>query len=281
MSKILTIISFLLLCSHQNLFSQMDKNGNPVFNSINIEKTNLENFEIFSNYYTIKDNIDNRSSSVFISENPSLENYVNFATQLPSYYFLLVDNGNIKGMAILIPNPKDDSFFYKVVVPNNNSSFMVPSSLKGKITEHRAKELATIKSNDSKMTETQFEINNVKLDVISYKLIEAEFKEIVVDKIKSAAKTDNRLEEYIKTESKEGGKFDFKKRLEKSEGFILHESILYNKKDFAILMWGAAVKSIGYTDFNKAKDLWININGRELTESELKALKKGFETKLK
>lgn len=281
MFKILPLISFLLFFTHVKFFSQIDKNGNPIFNSTKIEKANLDNYEIISNYYTIKDNIDNKLSSVFVSESPTIEDFVNFSTKLPSYYFMLVDKGNIQGMAILIPNPKEDSFFYRIIIPNNNSTVMLPSSLKGKITEHRAKELATIKSNDAKISDSQFEINNLKLDIIPYKMIWSEFKETIVDKIKSASKTDNRLEEYIKSESKEGGKFDFKKRLENSEGLIAYESILYNKKDFAILMWSAAVKSLGYNDFDKAKDLWININGRELTEPELKAFKKGFEIKLK
>lgn len=281
MPKILSIISFLLFFTSVKLFSQIDKNGNPVFNSVNIEKTNLDDFEIISNYYTIKDNIDNKLSSVFVRETPSIEDFVNFSTKLPSYYFMLVNHGNVQGMAMLIPSPKDDSYFYNVIIPNNNSNIIIPSSLRGKITEHRAKELAVIKNNDSKITDNQFHISNTNLEIIPFQKVLSEFKEVVVDKIKSASKTDNRLEEYIKSESKEGGKFDFKKKLEDSEGLIAYESILYNKKDFAILMWSASVKSLGYNDFDKAKDLWKSINGRELTEPELKAFKKGFEIKLK
>lgn len=281
MPKILSIISFLLFFTSVKLFSQIDKNGNPVFNSVNIEKTNLDDFEIISNYYTIKDNIDNKLSSVFVRESPSIEDFVNFSTKLPSYYFMLVNHGNVQGMAMLIPSPKDDSYFYNVIIPYNNSNIIIPSSLRGKITEHRAKELAVIKNNDSKITDNQFHISSSNLEIIPFQKVLSEFKEVVVDKIKSASKTDNRLEEYIKSESKEGGKFDFKKKLEDSEGLIAYESILYNKKDFAILMWSAAVKSLGYNDFDKAKDLWKSINGRELTEPELKAFKKGFEIKLK
>lgn len=45
-------------------------------------------------------------------------------------------------------------------------------------------------------------------------------------------------------------------------------------------MWGAAVKKMGIKELNKAQQLWQEINDRNLTEPELKALQKGFETKL-
>ncbi len=93
--------------------------------------------------------------------------------------------------------------------------------------------------------------------------------------------TNTDLEEFIKTESKEGGKFDFKNTVEKYDGaFIAFDKVLYNKKDFTILMWGAAVHQTGIKDFEKAQLLWEEINHRKLTEPELKALKKGVETKL-
>jgi len=44
-------------------------------------------------------------------------------------------------------------------------------------------------------------------------------------------------------------------------------------------MWGAAVKKSGITELNNAQSLWEEINERKLSEPELKALKKGFETK--
>ena len=56
--------------------------------------------------------------------------------------------------------------------------------------------------------------------------------------------------------------------------FISFDGILYNKKDFAILMWGAAVKKTGITELNKAQSLWQEINERNLTEPELKALRR-------
>jgi len=92
---------------------------------------------------------------------------------------------------------------------------------------------------------------------------------------------DQDIEQFIKTESKEGGKLDFKNAVEKFDGaFVAFDKVLYNKKDFTILMWGAAVNQTGIKDFEKTQLLWEEINHRKLTEPEIKALKKGFETKL-
>ncbi len=88
--------------------------------------------------------------------------------------------------------------------------------------------------------------------------------------------------EFIKSESV-GGQLDFSKTVEKdfsNAPFIRFGDILYNKKDFAILLWGSKVKSLGIDSLNDAEKLWEEINKRTLTEPEKKALKVGFETKI-
>ncbi|MCD9855248.1 hypothetical protein LUD75_11050 [Epilithonimonas sp. JDS] len=281
MKNILSLTLIILALGSSKLFSQTDKNGNPIFNSLNIEKIKFENVEIVSNYYSMKDNIDNKMSSVFISENPTSEDYINFATKLPSYYFLIADKGNVIGMAMLIPKTEDGSFFYNFVIPSTKSNFQIASQLKGKITEHRAKEILNIEKDRAKIDKTKFIYNNNDFEIIQYKDIITELENIVLDKINNnqQLESDN-VEAYIITESKKGGKLDFTDTVEKYDGaFVSFADILYNKKDFAILLWGASVSREGLKDYDKARMLWEKINSRKLTEPELKALKKGFETK--
>ncbi|WP_080776856.1 hypothetical protein [Chryseobacterium phocaeense] len=280
MKRQLFIFIFSIFLTGSNLYAQLDKNGNPIFNSEKIENFTLENVEIISSYYTIKDNIDNKQSSVFINENPTSDDYWNFSSKLPSYYFMIADKGNVKGMLMLIPKNEDDSFFYNVVIPSKNESFQIPSKLKGKITETRAKELADIKKNKAIINDGVLKLNNKDFKILKYSDVIEEVKNIVKEKFINNHNNENSdLENYIKTESK-GGKLDFKNTVEKYEGaFINYDGILYNKKDFAILMWAAAVKKTGITEINKAQSLWQEINERDLTEPELKALRKGFETK--
>lgn len=265
-----------------NLYSQFDKSGNPIFNSEKIENFSFENVEIISSYYTIKNNIDNKQSSVFINENPDLNDYGNFSTKLPSYYFMITDKGNVKGMMILIPKKDDDSFFYNVIIPGKNENFQVPSKLKGKITENRAKELTEIKKTKAIINNNILQFNNKDFQILKYKDVIEEVKSITQEKIiNNHSEKNSNIEEYIKTQSK-GGELDFKNTVEKYDGALINfDGILYNKKDFAILMWGAAVKKVGITELNKAQLLWQEINERTLTEPELKALRKGFETEFK
>lgn len=277
MKRQLSILIFLIFLTSSNLYSQLDKNGNPIFNSEKIENISFEGLEIVSSYYTIKDNIDNKQSSVFINENPNLDDYWSFSTQLPSYYFMMVDKGIVDGMLMLIPK-NDDSFFYNVVIPGKKVSFQIPSKLKGKITESRAKELSGIKKTNATLQNGVLKFNNKDFPILKYDDVIAEVKNIAKEKIINNHDEDSNIEAYIKTESK-GGKLDFKSTVEKYDGALINfNGIMYNKKDFAILLWGAAVKKTGITELGKAQALWQNINERNLTEPELKALQKGFES---
>ena len=81
---------------------------------------------------------------------------------------------------------------------------------------------------------------------------------------------------YIKKETV-GGNLDFNLILEKeNKGFYLYDGIAYNKKDFAIFLWGQAVKRLEVPSSKKASKLWTEIHKRELTGPEKKALVRGF-----
>jgi len=84
------------------------------------------------------------------------------------------------------------------------------------------------------------------------------------------------VEDYIRKETI-GGKLDYNKLLEKENGdLFLYDGIIYNKKDFAIFLWGKKIKSIGISSIKKATSLWEEINKRKLTKPEMKALMKGI-----
>ena len=88
-------------------------------------------------------------------------------------------------------------------------------------------------------------------------------------------------ENYIKKESI-GGKLDFTKKIDekyKESPMVLFGDTAYNKKDFAILLWAANVRNLGVESLDRAEKLWEEIFNRNLTDSEKKALKTGFEAK--
>lgn len=86
--------------------------------------------------------------------------------------------------------------------------------------------------------------------------------------------------DYIKSESL-GGALDFEQEMKNDEqSFYAFNKIIYNRKDFAIFKWGIAVKHAGLPNSDMAIDIWEEIWQRTLSESERKALIRGFETKL-
>jgi len=87
--------------------------------------------------------------------------------------------------------------------------------------------------------------------------------------------------EYFRSESV-GGKLDFELKL-KDDGktFYMFDNIIYNKKDFAIFMWGQAIKQTEKFSKKEAIELWEEINQKDLTKPEKKALYRGFKTNLK
>ena len=85
--------------------------------------------------------------------------------------------------------------------------------------------------------------------------------------------------EYLKKESI-GGKLDFNSVLEKdNKGLYLYDGVSYNKKDFAIFLWGQAVKEHAILSRAEVIQLWEEIYGRKLSRAEKKALERGYQAK--
>ena len=73
----------------------------------------------------------------------------------------------------------------------------------------------------------------------------------------------------------------FDKILEnESKTLFVYDDVAYNKKDFAIYLWGVKVKMLGIKSSKKAVNLWEEIHKRKLSDAEKKALTKGFESEM-
>lgn len=90
------------------------------------------------------------------------------------------------------------------------------------------------------------------------------------------------VEEFVIEESKPGGKLDFDSVLAlKSDVFYAYDGVMYNRKHFAILLWGGAVKIAGLMKAKDAIKVWQQIHQRDMTGPEKKALKAGFNADIK
>ena len=87
MKKIILLL--LTIITLKSAFGQKDRLGNPIFNSEVISEEKFDKFELTSSYYLIDNNISNRESSVYVSEKPTLIEYLKFSRELPSYAFVI------------------------------------------------------------------------------------------------------------------------------------------------------------------------------------------------
>ena len=83
---------------------------------------------------------------------------------------------------------------------------------------------------------------------------------------------------YIKKESTPGGELDFSRYLTVSEEFFVFDGVAYNRKDFIYIIWAQKARSLGVRSADDAVALRSEIDKRKLTEPEIKALTKGYNT---
>ncbi len=142
---------FLLLFSSL-IKAQIDNKGNPIFYSAPIGEDTLNNYFLSASYYTITDNIANPNSSVFVNKNPSKEEIIKFARELPSYYFTIHRDNIVINMIMPLVKIEGKKSIYSFFILNSKTGEQVeiPCSTKGDVTEYRAAELISQYPNDFK-----------------------------------------------------------------------------------------------------------------------------------
>lgn len=281
------VYKFLMILLSLNLFSQTDRNGNPVFNSVTVSEEKLNGYQLNTNYYTIDNNINNKNSSVFMSENPTLDQVEKFATKLPSDFFLIVKENSPINMVMIVENP-DKKYF--VIDPSTGNSKTFDCNLQGDITETRAKEIIEKKyDSTAKIIDNKLFFNNKKFKIISSdelkkgitKLIEKEkLNEGKASDLKIADKA--LLRKTIINESKVGGKLDFFTEIKGHEmdGIQVKKGIFSTKQNIAIYKWARANFEMGVNTFDDAIEIWGEIKGRKANQREIDYIKMGFNKEL-
>lgn len=284
MTKILAVV--LLFIAIQGI-AQTDKNGNPVFNSVSTNEETIKDFKLISNYYTLKNNIENKTSSVFISGNPTLAEIENAAINLPSDFFLVTKNQAIISM-VMIQNIPTRQFLVINLMTGLQKQYTC--SLKGDITENRANEI--IKEGfdpAAKIKGDKLYFNNKKLTIIEnqeikdavLKLIEKE-KLSIEDKAGVKILSKEEIKAMILNESKEGGKLDFFTEIKGHEydGVQIKPGLFTTKLGVALYQWGRANFELGVNTVEDALIYWKEFKGREANQREKDYITKGFNKEL-
>lgn len=181
-----TILMLFTVLSLINVFGQTDKHGNAVFNSELMSEEKLEEFELTSRYYTIDHNISDKNSSVYVNDTPSLADYLKFARELPSHFFIVHQGESAMLMIVLLQTVEgsNTTLSYNIVNPNNGKSMQVPCNVFGEISEKRAGELLKLKvDTDAKIIELPNDgkgllFNGMVYRIQSYDKLKSEIIEI-------------------------------------------------------------------------------------------------------
>ena len=282
MKKITIII--LTILSLGQVFAQSDKNGNPVFNSVSTSEKSIDNFLLISNYYTLKNNIENKQSSVFISEKPTLDQIEKASINLASDFFIMTKESKMVVIIMLQNDPKRE--FITIIMSNKQQSTF-PCKLNGDITENRANEIikekfdttATIENGKLKFNGKEFVINsNEEIEDVVLTLIKKE----KLDKKKPSdiiMPSKKELRNYILTETKESGKLDFFTEIKGKEfdGVQIKQGVFTTKQSVALYKWGRACYDLGVNTIEDVYEIYSEFKQKELNQREKESIKMGFD----
>lgn len=280
MSKILT---FLLLLLAIQGFSQTDNNGNPVLNSVTLGNDTIKNFQLLSNYYTLKNNIDNKNSSVYISDKPTLDNIENAAINLPSDFFAITKNQSIINVILIRNNPLRE---YLVLNPTTGEQKHFRCHIKGELTENRANEIINEGYDpNAKIAGGKLYFNNKIFTIATNKAIKANIIELIERHKLALADTSSvkvlskeELRNIVLTESKEGGKLDFFTEIKGHEmdGIQIKPGLFDTKIGIALYKWGRANFDLGVNTVEDALEFWAEFKGRPANKREKEYITLGF-----
>jgi len=282
MKKItITILTILLV---GQLFAQSDKNGNPVFNSVSTNEKSIDSFLLISNYYTLRNNIENKQSSVFISEKPTLDQIEKAAINLASDFFILTKESKMVVMVMLQNDPKRE--FITITMATKKQSIF-PCKLSGDITENRANEIIKEKYDTTATIENgKLMFNGKSFKIISNQEVEdAVWKLIKDEKLDKKKPSDimmpskKELKNYILTETKEGGKLDFFTEIKGKEfdGVQIKPGVFTTKQSVALYKWGRACYDIGVNTIEDVYEIFAEFKQKELNQRDKEYIKMGFD----
>lgn len=281
---LLTLITILIIYP---ALGQTDKHGNPVFNSVSTGEKSYNGFTLISNYYTLKNNIENKNSSVFISTSPQLSEIETAALKLPSDFFILTKESKMVAMIMLQTYPKRE--FMTIIMSSNKQSYH-PYTLKGDITENRSKELIKEGYDPSAKIESGYlTFNDSKFQIITQQDIETAVLELIAnEKLDKKKPSDimmpskQELKKFVLAESKEGGKMDFFTEIKGKEntGIQVKPGVFSTYLGIALYKWGRACFEVGVNTVDDAYEIFAENKQAELNQRERDYIKMGFNKEL-
>lgn len=268
-------------------YSQVDNNGNPVFNSVIINESKVDSLDLSANYYTLKNNIENKGSSVFIAEEPNLTQIEDAAKKLLSNFFILSKRGSTLCIILLDSQPAKR---FIVLNPKTGKGKNYACKIKGDISETRAKELLSDDYDPkARLKAGKLFFNKDELQVFSEKEMTENVIELIKENklyetedtgIKLLSQTE--LKQFILQESKEGKQYDFFTPIKGHEldGIQIKPGVFSSLISIALYKWGRANYELGVNKVEDAYVIFSEFKGEALTQREKDYIKMGFNKEL-
>ena len=276
------IVTFLLVLSMHLCFSQTDHNSNLVFNSITISSEHIKNFQLISSYYTLKNNIEKKWSSVYISSKPTLDEVENAATSLISEHFEIVKNHTIVGIIVFVCKPMR---FMTVDIVTGKKD-MLPCRFNGDITENRALEIVKEKyDTNAKIENNRLYFNGKTFSIVTNKEIKQALLNLIETKLLDREdssgliyRSPNDIKAIVLSESKQGGKMDFFTPIAGHEydGIQVKPGVFGTKLGIALYQWGAACFDLGVNTVEDALAIFAEYKNQKATLREETYIRMGF-----
>jgi hypothetical protein len=278
-----------IFCVFHGVYGQTDANNNPVFNSITTQELAIGKALLISNYYTLDNNITNKKSSVYISENPTLEQIEYAALNLNSAFFMVTKNNMLVTMIMLVKDPqleKDPQWSFISIVMATQEQNTHPFPTEGTITENRANEL--IRENydtAARIVNGQLLFKGKSHTIISNAEIEAAVLALIKkEKLDKKKPSDvflplkSTLRKYIVAESKAGGSLDYFTEIKGKEfnGVQVKPGLFANNYSVALYKWGRACFELGLNTIDDAYSIFEEIHQKALSDKDKATIKKGF-----
>jgi len=276
--------TFLAILAGLLSHAQTDAGGHPVLHSISMGEDTIGDCRLLANYYPLHNNVDDRTTSVYISDTPGIREMEKAATNLPADFFVLVrDNQIIK--LILVNNYPDK--YILVSTPGEDKPKFYQKRVKGDIAENRAIELVRSRLDSSAtIVDGKLLFNGRHYSIMSNQDIKAAVIGLIKkEHFDSAQPSGTRLltkaeiHERVLQETKEGGKLDFFTQIKGHEmdGIQVKPGLLDTRIDMALYSWGRACYEAGVADVDEAHAIFTEFKGRPLNIREREYIKLGFE----
>jgi len=251
------------------------------FHSIQIRESKIKNHTLIYSYYTLQNNINNANSSVFLDSNPTPEQAMIAAINLPSDFVAIRDSQTVIAIILMVNKPKRE---FLVIDPIRQSQFKLPCNLLGDITSNRANELVKHDfESKSYIQKGELFIQGRKLKIISNKALEKKIMDIIASEglltqEKVVFSDAERKKTMILQQSVENRSLDYFTKIKGKENVEIEivSGVYETNLNFALYKWGRATKDLGIETVDFSLIIWQELVHRNPTTQEIEMIRSGF-----